>query len=248
MHAQDFVRSFALLFSRPLKKSIIYIICIIMATIDIRRHPMSFWTTRMDITTLNEVDQDWHSMGPAELAFHLEGLRHLNLARPELERMYATGARVQIKLVVTWDITKDEEPSTHSMRLVPFHLANPGGRIAVRPAELPWRSIMARIKSDVRNRMEYVRNAPSNTRFHRISKMEVHIVPTGGTPALAADGSGAAIVLPNRGGTYKELPETLLKKRACINIQNTDYRCFQYCIMNWVSNWYKGRGSLKWPR
>jgi hypothetical protein len=133
------------------------------------------------------------------------------------------------------------------MRLVPFHLANPSGRIAVRPAELPWRSIMARIKSDVRNRMEYVRNAPSNTRFHRISKMEVHIVPTGGTPALAADGSGAAIVLPDRGGTYKELPETLLKKRACINIQNTDYRCFQYCIMNWVSNWYKGRDSQRWP-
>ena len=96
MHAQDFLRSSDQPLSSSLKKSII------MATIDIQRHPSSFWTTRMDIRSPGDVDQDWHSLGPAEQNFHLEGLNHLNLAHPELQRMYATGASLRFKLVMTW--------------------------------------------------------------------------------------------------------------------------------------------------
>ena len=214
---------------------------------NIRRHPSSFWTTRVDIENIGDADQDWHTQGPQALHFHLDGLRHLQLARPELTRMYATGADLKLKLAMTWEITKADEPDIYEMRLVPFNMHAPATRTGGRPRDLPWRGIMSRIQSDVRNRMEYVRGAPSDMVFHRISKMELHVAPRGGTPALALDGS-PVIPMPVGGGTYQVLPATLLKKKACVNIQNTDYRCFQYTLMNWMAGLYKGRNSEKWPR
>lgn len=198
----------------------------------------------MDIRSPGDADQAWHSMGPAEQNFYLEGLNHINLARPELQRMYATGASLQFKLVMTWDITTSlGEQSEYHMRLVSFPLHAPTPLTAGRPREPPWDAIMSRIQSDVRNRMEYVRGATSDIVFHRIERMIIHVAPHGGTPAR-----GSAGAMPVGGGTYKELPVTLSKKKACVNMQNKDYRCFQYCIMNWLSDWYEGRDSQRWPR
>ena len=33
-----------------------------------------------------------------------------------------------------------------------------------------------------------------------------------------------------RGGTFIELPKRIQDKKACINIQNEDNKCFKYCI------------------
>ena len=34
-----------------------------------------------------------------------------------------------------------------------------------------------------------------------------------------------------RGGTFIELPKRIQDKKACINIQNEDNKCFKYCII-----------------
>ena len=44
---------------------------------------------------------------------------------------------------------------------------------------------------------------------------------------------------PTRGGSYIELPEWLKLKRACINIQNTDDKCFMYSIQCGVCKVYE---------
>ena len=37
--------------------------------------------------------------------------------------------------------------------------------------------------------------------------------------------------IPIRGSSYIELPAVIANKKACINIQNTDERCFLYCVV-----------------
>ncbi|KXZ46501.1 hypothetical protein GPECTOR_43g938 [Gonium pectorale] len=60
---------------------------------------------------------------------------------------------------------------------------------------------------------------------------------------------------PIGGGSYIELPACIRAKKACINIKNTDDKCFLYCLLHAVMGheiphhperitWYKGREGL----
>ena len=212
----------------------------------VHQNPNSFWSRRIDIFP-DDPDQNWHSLEQEGTAYHLDGLQHLNLAKPVLQELYATGARLKLKVGLTWDVTTNTGDETeHFMQLVPMNMHALESYLQPASRELPWGGIMSRIRSDARNRMEHQRSSRSNLVFHRISKIEVHAAPQGGTPYLGA--GSRAISLPDVGGTYTELPKALAAKQACINIQNRDHRCFQYCIMNWYKEWYKENHSQLWPR
>jgi hypothetical protein len=44
---------------------------------------------------------------------------------------------------------------------------------------------------------------------------------------------------PTRGGSYIELPKWIADKKACINIKNTDNKCFKYSILCGILETYK---------
>ena len=46
---------------------------------------------------------------------------------------------------------------------------------------------------------------------------------------------------PTRAGQYIKLPKWIKSKRACINIQNKDEKCFKYCVYCAYHNIYENK-------
>ena len=50
---------------------------------------------------------------------------------------------------------------------------------------------------------------------------------------------------PTRGGSFLELPDWIKKKKACINIQNEDNKCFKYSVQCGVCKIYEKDHACK---
>ena len=86
----------------------------IMAAILIHRHPASNWTTRVDITHIAGVHQDWNAVhaGPDE-HFLLNGLNAMGGARPALDQIFATGAAFRIRADIKWLVERPAAQPGH---------------------------------------------------------------------------------------------------------------------------------------
>lgn len=210
------------------------------------QNPNWFWRKRIDLWP-DDPEHNWHSLKQEGTAYYLDGLQHVNLANPALQELYATGVHLKVKvgiaLAVAHSTDNDQELftqlTTMGMHALESHLQPASGNLS-------WGNIMARITRYARNRMDAHRNSRSNIVFNRSSHIGLHVAPQGGTPYLRVE--SRTIPLPNEGCIYTELSKAFAAKQARISIQNRDNRCFHYCIMDWVMEWYNEQKSQRWPR
>jgi len=49
---------------------------------------------------------------------------------------------------------------------------------------------------------------------------------------------------PTVGGSYIELPDVIKNKKACVNIQNDDNKCFIWCLLAFFPSQYRCQGRM----
>ena len=67
-------------------------------------------------------------------------------------------------------------------------------------------------------RIEQIQLSQSNMRFEKVISMTIHYDKYD----------------PTRAGSYIDLPPFIKLKKACVNIKNTDNKCFKYCVQSVV--------------
>lgn len=203
------------------------------------KHPNAYWT--------REVRLEWplcpfsaRPSSPEAAPYHR--LSYLSIAKQVLDEMFATGLAFQIKLHLVWCVdipSRDEYDVQYPMAFVPM---------SVSPLTLSFNSsysmagLIKEVRTQVRDKVEIAENLPSGVVFKSIQLIRLLSLPEPALLSMAP--AGAAIPL---GRSYVKLPRDLENKRACINIKNTDQRCFQYCLVCWKLELHKLPNPDRWP-
>jgi hypothetical protein len=78
----------------------------------------------------------------------------------------------------------------------------------------------------MRQKVEYAENLPSGVVFLGIEMLRLLTIPEPSLQAMAPVGQPIPL-----GMKYVDLPRELKSKMACINIQNRDEQCFNWCLV-----------------
>ena len=183
------------------------------------------------------IDVDVTVTDPDEL-----GLAPLTAATQRMVSVIASGldknVRTTVNAVMTWATTTatNEEESDYTMNL---SLLSVSAVCSGASAEQHVRVLLRELAQASKDKMEWAAARSSQVAFVRIKFFRLTLV-TGHREQLMGPPPPAIPPREVRGGNAHALPQDLVNRKCCLNIQNKDDFCFRYCMIAWTQDYKKG--------
>ena len=182
--------------------------------------------------------------------------QHLEAARPNVTRFFDKGLPFKIKVQCTWDVADREgNPVGYPMHLTSRAMDVLNGEQSL----TSWGELVTWLIRQQDLRQEVAENY--DRIFSGVKQVIIHIHPGQQMLAAAEEIDLANLEPPEPEGEdwgvsdFVKLPDSLIAKRACINIRNEDCRSFQYSVVCFLEKTWKRRGACKvskyivnWPK
>jgi len=140
----------------------------------------------------------------------------------------AGGVPYRLKVVAKWNCLlghdDDAEDTVMYISMPPITVIPGPAANTMNEEQVRLGDLFARIRVEQAERVDHVRDFGSAIEFVKIEKVEFIFMPTPMARRVIGAASGSA-------GARVKLPTDLLKKRCCINIDNTDGFCFIYAAI-----------------
>ena len=136
----------------------------------------------------------------------IKGISYIRFQEPQLKRYIQqnNGMKLLMEMIATFRSKKTGEDITHTTRTRLYNITNND--------EL--QHALNQMGTDLEIQMEKMEISESGLVLKQINKLKIHYDKYN----------------PTCGGSFIELPGWVKKKKACINIQNEDNKCFKYAV------------------
>jgi len=188
-----------------------------------------------EVTVINVTE-----LSPTEL-----GLAPLVSAAPHMVTEIAVSLehsrRTRMKASIGWVVKRSTDPDVELPWGMTLELED---LLAIPKGTSPeqWvRVALKQLARSAQNKMEAAALLSSPVTFVRIASFSLSLV-TGHREQLMGPPAPVQTQAPSqtRGGKAHALPQELMTKRCCLNIQNRDIYCFAYCMVAWRNGYARG--------